>query len=86
MMRFPLRNLGNIPGATLAMGDLIPTEGVFGGPVKKKPGMQVSVASFDGTCALCVAGQYTREDAIVLQSLLNHMADEIKVYAEENEV
>ena len=84
-MALGMTNLGNIPGAALAMGDLIPTEGVFGGPVKKKPGMQVSAASFDGECALCVAGQYTREDAAVLQSLLDHMAEEIKAYAEENE-
>lgn len=81
-MSLGMTNLGNIPCATLAMGDLIPTEGVFGGPVKKKPGMQVSAASFDGTCALCVAGQYTKEDAVQLQGLLDSVVKEIANYAE----
>ena len=81
-MSLGMTNLGNIPCATLAMGDSIPTEGVFGGPVKKKPGMQVSAASFDGTCALCVAGQYTKEDAVQLQGLLDSVVKEIANYAE----
>ena len=84
-MSLGLTNLGNIPCDTLAMGDLLPTEGLFGGPVKKKPGMQVSAASFDGTCSLCIAGQYTKEDAQLLQSLLDDMAAEIAAYAKENE-
>ena len=82
-MSLGLTNLGNIACDTLAMGDLIPTEGLFGGPVKKKPGMQVSAASFDGTCSLCIAGQYTKEDAVLLQSLLNRMVREIAAYAKE---
>lgn len=78
-----LTNLGNISCDTLAMGALVPTEGLFGGPVKKKPGMQISAASFDGECSLCIVGQYTREDAALLQSFLDHMTDEITAYAKE---
>jgi len=65
------------------MGEIVPTEGLFGGPLKKKPGMQVSAASFDGACSLCIAGQYTQEDTVVLRSLLNSIADEIAVYTKE---
>jgi len=78
-----LTNLGNIDCKTLAMGEIVPTEGLFGGPLKKKPGMQVSAASFDGACSLCIAGQYTQEDTVVLRSLLNSIADEIAVYTKE---
>ncbi|MBE5804341.1 MAG: hypothetical protein E7316_07505 [Clostridiales bacterium] len=77
-----LTNLGSIDCEALALDGLKPTAGVFGGPVKKKPGMQVSAASFDGACTLCVAGQYTREDALVLRSLLDGMAEHIARYAE----
>ena len=78
-----LTNLGNIACDTLAMGDLTPNEGMFGGPLKKKPGMQVSAASFDGACSLCIVGQYTAEDAAVLQNLLDNMAAQITAYAKE---
>lgn len=78
-----LTNLGNIDCSQLSMGDFVPTEGIFGGPLKKKPGMQISAASFDGICSLCIAGQYTSEDAVLLQELLDHMTKEITAYAEK---
>ena len=59
----------------------MPVDGAFGGPLKKKPAMQVSAASFHGSCCLCVAGQYTQEDAKRLQALLAGMAEEIAQYA-----
>ena len=77
-----LTNLGNLPCADYALGELIPNGGLFGGPLKKKPGMQVSVMSFDGECVLSVVGVYTREDAALLQSTLDRMEQEISAYAE----
>ena len=79
-----LTNLGNIDCKMLAMGEIVPTEGLFGGPLKKKPGMQVSAASFDGACSLCIVGQYTKEDAKLLDSFLNTIAAEITEYAKES--
>jgi len=78
-----LTNLGNIDCKTLAMGDMAPTEGLFGGPLKKKPGMQVSAASFDGVCSLCIAGNYNAEDVKLLDAFLNKIAAEILTYAKE---
>lgn len=78
-----LTNLGNIDCKTLAMGETVPTEGMFGGPLKKKPGMQVSAASFDGACSLCIVGQYTAEDRALLQTFLDKIAAEILGYTTE---
>ena len=76
-----LTNLGNLNCADYALGGLVPNGGLFGGPLKKKPGMQVSVMSFDGECVLTVVGVYTKEDAALLQSTLDHMAREVGDYA-----
>ena len=78
-----LTNLGNLKCADYALGDLVPNGGLFGGPLKKKPGMQISVMSFDGACTLAVVGVYTKEDAAVLQATLDIMLKEIEVYAAE---
>lgn len=78
-----LTNLGNIDCKTLAMGEIVPTDGLFGGPLKKKPGMQVSAASFDGVCSLCIAGNYNAEDVKLLDAFLNKIAAEILTYAKE---
>ena len=75
-------NLGNLKCADFALGDIVPTGGIFGGPLKKKPGMQISVISFDGTCVLAVAVQCTDEDVAVLQKTLDDMVSEITAYAE----
>lgn len=76
-----LTNLGNMDCSALALDGLIPTAGAFGGPLKRKPGMQISAASFDGACTLCVAGEYTQEDAALLQVLVDGMAEHIRQYA-----
>ncbi|MBP3636216.1 MAG: hypothetical protein J6K13_01510 [Clostridia bacterium] len=76
-----LTNLGSMDGAALTLDGVAPAGGAFGGPLKRKPGMQVSAASFDGGCTLCVAGQYDAEDAALLQSLLDAMAEQIAQYA-----
>lgn len=77
-----LTNLGNLKCADYALGGIVPNGGLFGGPLKKKPGMQVSVISFDGECVLAVVGVYTKEDAALLQSTLDRMEQEIANYAE----
>lgn len=77
-----LTNLGNVSCDLLRLGDITPCGGVFGGPLKKKPAMQVSAISFDGSAALCVVGRYTQEDGKLLQSMLDGMAAEIEKYAE----
>jgi len=77
-----LTNLGNLKCADYALGDLVPDGGLFGGPLKKKPGMQVSVISFDGACVLAVVGVYTKEDSALLQSTLDRMEQEIAAYAQ----
>ncbi len=76
-------NLGNLKCADFALGGIVPTGGIFGGPLKKKPGMQISVISFDGTCVLAVAVQCTDEDVTMLQGTLDAMVDEITAYAGE---
>ena len=76
-------NLGNIRCADYAMGGIVPIGGFFGGPVKKKPGMQVAVMSFDGECVLAICGQFTDADAAMLWSTLDSIADYIEKYANE---
>jgi len=76
-------NLGNLKCADFALDGIVPNSGIFAGPLKKKPGMQISVISFDGQCVLAVAVQCTDEDVAVLQGTLNDMVEEIKVYAAE---
>lgn len=82
-MALGLTNLGNLSCESLALGNLVPKDGIFGGPVKKKPGMQISAISFDGTCILSVVGQYTSEDADVLQATLEKIVGLIRTYAEK---
>ena len=76
-----LTNLGNLNCQTLALGELIPNGGIFGGPLKKKPGMQISIISFDGECVMAVYGQYTAEDAAHLEATLDAMYQQIADYA-----
>ena len=76
-------NLGNLKCADFALGGIVPNGGIFGGPLKKKPGMQISVISFDGECVLAVAVQCTNEDVTVLQGTLDAMVREITAYAAE---
>ncbi len=76
-----LTNLGNIDNAFLSLGGMEPDFGLFGGPMKKKPGMQISVVSVGGNCTLCVVGECTDEDARLLQVMLKRMAEEIEKYA-----
>ena len=76
-----MTNLGNLNCVEYGLGELVPNGGLFGGPLKKKPGMQISVISFDGACTLAVVGVYTLEDAALLQDTLDRLAREIAEYA-----
>ena len=78
-----MTNLGNVSCADYALGGIAPNGGFFGGPVKKKPGMQVAAMSFDGECVLAVCGQFTDEDMVLLQSTLDTLANYIEAYAAE---
>lgn len=80
-MSLGLTNLGSISCEDLKMVDIQPNYGVFGGSLKRKPGMQVSAISIGGNCALSIAGYYTDEDEKSLQALLNCMTSEIIKYA-----
>ena len=66
----------------LAVDGIAPCDGWFAGPVKKKPAMQVCAASFDGVCTLCIAGRFTRQDAQLLQEMLENMKRIIAAFAE----
>lgn len=79
-----LTNLGNIPCEPLTMGGMKPYEGVFGGPLKRKPSVQVGAASFDGTAELTILGDFTAEDMENLTIFLNGMKTEIENYLEED--
>ena len=80
-MAVGLTNIGNIAGDVLSMGGKRPCSGWFGGPVKKKPGMQVSVMSLDGACALSVVGEYTEQDKQLIEKMLARMVHYICEYA-----
>ncbi len=76
-----MTNMGNMKGEELTIDGLIPTEGLFGGPLTKKPGMQISVMSVDGKCCMAVYGQYSDEDARHLEKTLDAVSDQIRRYA-----
>lgn len=76
-----LTNLGNLKSAELALGGVSPTEALFGGPLKKKKGFQISIISLDGRCTLACYGQYTKEDQAHIQKTLDDMVAVIGEYA-----
>lgn len=78
-----MTNLGNIALEPLTMNGIKPTNGIFGGPLKKKPSVQVGIASFDGTAELTILGDFVTEDIEGLQKFLNGIRTEVEVYLEE---
>lgn len=82
-MSLSLTNLGNIPLAPLVMSGLAPNKGIFGGPMKRKPSVQVCAASFDGTAELTILGDFMDEDLPSLQRFLHGMRDEVESYLTE---
>lgn len=77
-----LTNIGNLDREALEIENCSLENGIFGGPTKKKNGAQVCAASFGGTAALSVYGEFTETDARLLQEWLDRMAAEVKLYAE----
>ena len=74
---------GNIALEPLTMNGIKPAEGIFGGPLKKKPSVQVGVASFDGTAELTILGDFVTEDMESLQMFLDGIRTEVENYLEE---
>lgn len=72
-MSLGLTNIGNIDCQPLRMDDTLPSDGWFGGPVKHKPSVQISAASFNGACTLCIWDYATEEDQRLLNQLLDSM-------------
>lgn len=85
-MSLSLTNLGNIPCEPLTMDGWKPDAGIFGGPLKRKPSVQVGTASFDGTAELTILGDFLREDTYSLQRFLDGVKTEIEHYLEETEM
>lgn len=81
-MSLGVTNLGNLQGKAWRLGDLCPVGGMLGGPLKKKPGVQVSVLSVDGECSLSILGTYTDGDETQLGAFLDGMVLEISQYGE----
>lgn len=80
-----ITNLGNLRSVDFALDGVCPVDGLFAGPLKKKPGMQISVISLDGVCRLAVAVQGTDEDVVLLQSTLDAMVEQIARFATQDE-
>lgn len=80
-MSLGLTNIGSIDGAALALEGSRPCRGYFGGPIKRKPGVQISAASFDGECALGLWGYAAAQDLPALQALLDAAAGNVCTYA-----
>lgn len=78
-----ITNLGNLNCRDFMLGDLIPTGGLCGGPMKKKPGMQISVISLDNTCTLAVVAECTHADTLLLRKTLEDMVQEITEYSRD---
>ena len=80
-MAVGLTNLGALHAQEFALGNLKPDMAVFGGPLKKKPAMQVSAISLGGSCVLSVAGEMTEEDATLVSHMLIRMQEELMQFA-----
>lgn len=71
-------NMGNLNGEFVRFDKLTPDNAIFGGPLKKKPAMQVSIISLDAKCTLSATGDFTAEDAMLIQQMLDRMVGEIR--------
>lgn len=80
-MSLGMTNVGTIDCSTLQLGGLLPTEGWFGVPVKRKPGVQISIASFGGACSLGIWGYASDGDRPVLQQLQDGIADHVESFS-----
>ena len=83
-MSVGMTNVGSIDCRALQMGGAVPDAGWFGGPVKHKPGVQISAASFDGQCALGIWGYAADSDLPALYLLLDRMVEHICAFAQQH--
>ncbi len=83
-MAVGLTNLGMLSAEEFALGNLQPDMAVFGGPLKKKPAMQVSAVSLGESCALSVCGEMTEEDKAFVVRMLEQIRLEIEKFAGGN--
>lgn len=79
-MSVGLTNLGNLDRNKYVLDGIRPDGGWFSGPVKKKPAMQISAVSFDGTCVLSAAGDFNPEDRAILADFLDRMEQSIEQF------
>lgn len=79
-----LTNLGNLNCEPLTLDGFRPTEGLFGGPLKKKPAMQISVASFDGTVVLSSVSECGEKDAEMLKKMLEEIEREVTAFSQSD--
>lgn len=82
-MAMGMTDLGQLDAAELTMDGAAPESGWFGGPVTKKPGIQISVVSVEGACSVCIYGEYDQQDASALERLLKGIEREIVMYLGE---
>lgn len=68
-----MTNLGNLSSEKLMLNGSSPVAAACGGPLKKKPGMQISVIGIAGTITLSCIGEYTEKDEKLIRSLLEDM-------------
>lgn len=80
-MSVGMTNIGSLEPSALGMGGIMPDQGWFGGPVKRKPGVQISASSLGGVCALCIWGYAAPGDRAMLQQLLDRIAEHIRRFA-----
>lgn len=74
-----MTNLGNLSTEKLTLNGVCPTAAACGGPLKKKPGMQISVIGIAGTITMCCVGEYTDRDETVIRGLMEDIVH--KLYA-----
>jgi len=84
-MAVGLTNLGVLQSQEFALGKLEPDMAVFGGPLKKKPAMQVSAISLGGSCVISVAGEMTGDDKELITKMLEQMRIEVEKFAGGND-
>lgn len=84
-MAVGLTNLGILQAEEFALGNLEPDMAVFGGPLKKKPAMQVSAISLGESCVLSVCGEMTQEDKVLVVRMLEKIRLEIEKFAGGND-
>lgn len=77
-MSIGMTNLGNISEKMVAIDEIYPTDVAFGGPRKKKPGMQIAVSGFKGEITLLSIGEYTDNDASFILELMKNMEKKLE--------